>query len=135
MKIKYIIWVVIVIVSINRMLIYIIPIDKNELIGKYESKYQGIIYKLELEENGHCIMISFSEDKQILENEICKEWKVGTVNYRALPINTISCNMCQEMDFTMNIDRDFFGIKIDNPGSSFKRIDGDNSVYFRKIYK
>ncbi len=112
--------------------IVLVPPDKNELIGKYESKYDKMKYLLYIMPNGESILTVKKDDKTIYQNR-CKSWKIEKMDYRTLPIYNLSFRDCDGMDFSSIIERNLlFKLQIGNNGSELKRIDPDANIFYQK---
>ena len=109
------------------------PATEKELIGSYESHYEGKVYRLVISADKTAIF-EVVENNNTIYQDICRNFNLKTANYRVFPIYTLSFNKCKNMNSHTILKRDlWFNILIGNNGSELRRIDPDTNVYFKKI--
>ena len=135
---KYI-WIVGILVTgyliASSFFIDFFPATEKELIGSYESSYEGKVYRLVISSD-KTVKFEVKKNNTIIYQDICRDYNLGISDYRAFPIATLSFNKCKNMNSHAILKRDlWFNILIGNNGSELKRIDPDANVYYQKIHK
>ena len=131
-KILMIILLIIGYIIASKFFIDFFPVKEQELVGKYESSYEGKKYSLVIAPD-KTVEFKVTENNNIIYQDTCKDYNIETEKYRVFPIHILSFNKCKNMDSNTDIKRDlWFNILIGNNGSELKRIDPDSNVYFKK---
>jgi hypothetical protein len=130
---SYIVVFIILLFISNNLLVYIYPPSLDEMVGKYQSKFKTNKYILELQKDGLCIFTIYDKDNNIINIEKYLYWKIEYQKVRNFPEYILDCNNKTSGIETI-ISRSIidFDIKILNIGNSFKYIDPDYKVYFKK---